>query len=400
MKRKIYLIIIIFIFPFSIMAQNTFLNQNKIQSSVLLSDVNLSQNKYLNNYLFSNKTDTSLLDRSGNIKFLVGNIINSIGAYAWMVPVQFKMTNVKSIVVTYTFIGAGGIIIPSLLTKNHNITTAQGKFKNYGQFKGFLDGFLLNSITKHDRPFGLPIILSVTEATAGYLLPGALKMTKEQVIATSTYGLIGYGLGFFSQRTFFSGDTTKLWAPFMVGGSLIGEIGGYFLSKNDKFTSGDSYALVGTTYLGTGIASTVLILTENYDIINPTITLGLAAGIAVGSYLGYKYDVSGIQGMLSNIFGLSSGLVAIGMTALVLPADKYELQIFAPVASLFSTVGFGLSYRYFVRNNATQKTSFNKKINYSFDLNPAAAFSAYKSGTSIFKFENQYIPVGQFQLKF
>ena len=334
-------------------------------------------------------------DRSGKLPFTVGNGLASLGGYGWMVPVMFGMTG-KGAVATYMLTAAGGILVPMLLTRKTPISSADALLKNYGQLKGFGDAALLDAmyapVLSSKQEIALFMGTSVLEATGGYFWSYLTSMSYEQAFTTLNYGLYGYLYGFnigvlsvvdkddFNKFGFFT--------PIVVG-NFVGSAGGYFLHDKLNLTTGDNYLLFGTTlisyeWFGLAIAFTGDKLQDMQKPGHYIASLALAAstiGIGTGTYLGYKYDISGGQATIVNLATVGAGLLAGGLTFLTLPDSLTtgSFQILSGAIAASSTAAFVFLYRHYLKKNASGDLamSVGNKLNFSF--NPTAYY-LYKKG--------------------
>ena len=315
---------------------------------------------------------TTQYDINAKLRFNLGSATSSLLGYSWMVPEILKVTNPK------IFVGVGlvsaslGFFIPMALTSRSNITPSEAVFKNYGQIKGFADGFIVYSLFdkefEHFQPqnFIYPLSFSIAEGTMGYFIAKKIKMQYITALTARTYSLYGYYWAAMLGLVF-NGSYSGMRIPMLIT-NFASAAGGYYISKNFNFSRGDNRILFGTTLLANSWAATI---NQVFEFDNPSFLFltAASAGIATGTFLGIKHNISATKAVLTNLSAVGAGLFFGGITAVI---SQSPLVSFL-VASSASTGTFIWLYKKYSIQNTSNRISFRpQRHNFSVSFNPAA----------------------------
>jgi hypothetical protein len=282
------------------------------------------------------------LDQSGRTAFLLGTAALSLGFYGWAVPVAFDFEDGPAIAGTYMVTSGAGFFAPFLLTRHRAVTDGVATLSLYGGTRGIIHGALAPELFSDDHVEGDErmtggLIASLAEYAAGYVVADRTAMTAGTAEVISAGGDLGLFSGWALSHLANSGDDADV--GYMLAGSGGGMIGGYLLSRTQRYTRGDAYTLRATATLGAyvGWAMTVDESDDDSDLAVAGSLVGEAAGVAAGNYLVRGRDFTTGQGVLMHVGQLAGGLFALGVVFLI----DHDIDSSRPVTLSTSAGGIG-----------------------------------------------------------
>jgi hypothetical protein len=301
----------------------------------------------------------AVLDQDGRTKLLIGTTILSLGYYGWAFPVAIDASGGSEVLGLYMLTAGTAMILPIVLTKEQDVTDAASTLCLYGATRGIIHGTLVHLLFTNGNGEGRSAVTagwlaSMAEGVIGFAIADREKMTKghaEMIGAGGDAGmLLGLGAAILSEPE----DAGT--AGIVLAGSAAGMIGGHMLAADGRFTRGDSYLFRGGGTLGSLLGVTLASAFDlrkkdddgdsqsNDKVYVACAMAGGVAGLAYGTGLARKTNLTGAEGVMVNVGMLGGGLLGLGV--MVLAGSNTESGFpYLMASSVGATAGFALAYR-------------------------------------------------------
>ncbi len=294
----------------------------------------------------------AVLERGGRTKLLVGTTILSLGFYGWACPVAFNAKGGSEVVGLYMLTAGTTMVLPIILTRDRNVSDASATLALYGATRGIAHGIMLDILFSGGDEDGRDLttaawLASMTEGVVGYTIADRSQMTKGHAEMIGAGGDAGMLLAAGAATLTEAKDGGA--AGIGLAGAGLGMFGGHLLADDGRFTRGDSYLFRAAGTLGALLGVTAASAFDPEDDQDKAYTAcamtGGVAGLAYGTGLARKTNLTGAEGVMLNVGMLGGGLLGLGIMVLAEPETDSGFP-YLIASSVGATTGFAIAYHF------------------------------------------------------
>jgi len=324
---------------------------------------------------------SSELNQEGREYMLYGNGIASI-YYGLTVPVLLNIdinSNAKTFLGIGMITASAGFAIPYFASRNSQVSKADGYMAIYGQSRGAIHGFALSIALEVRDPrlaLGTAFGMSILEGVGGYYLSRENNFSTGTASTMRAMGDFGLVLAPLIAGAAGGLDNNQ-YAPQILGGSVLlggglGLFAGKYMNKNEDFSEGDAYQMVGSGLLGYYVPLSILSVV-NVSVSGQALFGILAAGnligIETGVLMAKKSNLTGSQGRYVLLGELAGGVFGAGIGYL---AFKNNISNSGGYVFAASGVGATAAFIYLTNYYAKKmkKEENNSRASIDFNINP------------------------------
>lgn len=301
--------------------------------------------------------------RDGRAGLVLGQTALALGFYGWALPAVLDIDSTRGAVATYLLTAGTGFYLPYRITRSIPVTEAHRDAVFWGGTRGILYGALLGdaltlgdddeaTFEDHDEDerviVGLGMAMSVAGSMLGYQAVDAADADRGNVALWSTIGdlSLAYGFGLSTAAGLYDGemhcegdfcveDDVESTAVGHLGTLAVGAGGLWFaewLADRESYTLGDARALRSFAVLGAQAALPLAwaAFEDSGDGHRPfaaSLVAGSAATLWWGNRALRRTSLTGGEGLLVQAGHLAGGLIATGLTYLVVDDDGGDQEL-------------------------------------------------------------------------
>ncbi len=308
----------------------------------------------------------------------------SLGYYGWVVPEVMDIHETQGQVAAYMLTSAAGFVVPFVATRHATVSAASRSLAFYGATRGFLTGLTVHDATypkpdsitsdgytyyfvdsdkSGDNLLGWTAASSVVGTVLGCSAAGWLDHDESRAEVLTTMadlgGAVGAGTAFAADLYDEPNDGSPTprgrrigRSAIALGGAGAGIAAGVALGNTGRYTVGDARALRTSYMLGAQLALPVVrVIAGHEDVRARDYVAGALAGSVAGTYAGDRllrpYNLRGGDGLLLTAAQLAGGLLATGITFLLVDPDRTDSGelIYLTTSSIGSAAATAVAFR-------------------------------------------------------